>query len=567
MSGAASSLHGPSQEHLQLRLNPPFSGQVSNEGQGQTWKERIWNSIPFYSGWNSTPGLSKRTTQTPVNRTEVITAVSKEAIPGWKTVAAESSIELHTGKEGAVRSYYTDFSKQILPKNSRTLLEGEVQIISASYYGARPWMDRIWFSAQDKSSYGLLKVEDDREGAAKFIPMFGIESLVIPIIVPEYSQEGKDGYTCIFETSIALLGVSTWNLDAETPERLFYQGGFESIFFSENKYAIGYKQESKRLECWNLETRQLEYALDGWVQHDEFYLSMGPYDKEKKVLLANSGRYIYAFNLEKKEFLYHLNMDDPSNSIGVYHTVLVGNEYFYCREYSSPTVRVYDILTGEQKNRFDVGGAIDYINSDDFPMTVNDNYIFSLKSGDRKLVCQRDAATDEIIKEFGPAEQIITGLYRTENRLIAACQCTQKDSKNYRAQFIIWDLETGEQLKVITAAPGNYVCVQEVEADKLTLAVFKPSESNSSAEVNEKSKLIQRNYTSDRDEKLGWTNRFPLDVYDSLKLEIWDINACTKMGYIAEEFTETQMPCMASYSKGRLVMDRNKVVILQNFKV
>lgn len=530
-----------------------------------SFAQKLLSYLPTFSHSSETQ-LSERVSPSQENKTEHITVVSTKSLPGWQQLDTEGSIQFFEQEtSGVVKSHYTQFTR-IRPLDSRTIVEGEFYIVTASYYGARPWEGKLWCVGQSDTHWGLLTIENNFGGASKFYPMMNINEPGFPIMVPEYSKAGKDGYISVFETNIGLVGFSTWKPNGDKYERLFQQTGFEDVFFYDNKFAIGYRQDTKTFECWNLETRSLEYSLGKWVKDDQLFLYFRPLNNEKHILLANAGQFIYAFDLKEKSFLYCVTLKDPDGSIGAYHVGLVGNQYFYTREYSSGIVRLFDIQSGEQENVFKIGGAVDYTNTDDYPMAVQGNFIFGLAEENRHIICQIDASTGEVVKKFGPVEHIITGIYCAENRVIASCQCTKKDNKNFEEQIIIWHLDENKEPFVISGSKGETLYVQEIAGNKMALAIYEP-QSNATAEIEARIPKMAKTYKHDEQPSQSYHNPFGMIFYDRLNMQIWDVQTGLQIGTIDERFTKSNYPCMTNYTEGRLVMDREKVVLIQNFEV
>lgn len=516
----------------------------------------------LFSGWFSSttaptaPSLTNQVTPSSVRGSQKVSeAVQNQPIHGWKEIKTGSNALYTEANSGPLRFNHTQFSRQIHATDSWTLSGNNIRIGLISYGALKSWEGLSWISAtQNDSTQGLLTF-DEKSGASSFITFPDFPSGAVPLLVPGNSKSGENGYACIFESNLNS-GVSTWDLSAETPKKLFSQTDFESVFFFDEKYFIGFKLNSKNMECWNLETQKLEYTLEGWQEDAPYYMVPGPYNQKNQILLANQANFTYAFNLETKKFLYSLDLMQTA-----YHTVLVGDNLFYCRAYSDPTVTVYDIVTGEIKSSFKVGGDQDPINSDDYPMAVNGNAIFGLKE-DRKTICQWNAEDGKVEKEFAAAEYILHGIYYAEDKVIGWYQYTEEE--NLRYSVVIWDAHSGEIQQTINSVPGNYLAIQNIEDGKLILASTPIRSEGNKTQPSEKMACL----TSDSSSPKNTNMFYPMAIYGWLKLEVWDIRLGLSLGFIKEIFSDNEgLPVFCYYSKGQLRVDLVESVMIQKLSL
>lgn len=499
-------------------------------------------------------------------------SLKEDSPAGWKSIDFKQNVKKVAGT-GSVLTYS---SKPIQSESLLTVVEDSVNINTASWYGAREWNGSFWFSAS-KDVPGLLSVEQSDSPKSTFFPFESMPTNIFPLIVPSCSKSGANGYVCIFETNLGPLGVSLWDINSETPKQLFRQTDFQTTRFVGNNL-FGIKLDTNEFQCWNLETRSLEYSLKGWIENSNLYASLGPYS-QSQILFADTGSWIYAFNTDTKKLAYKMQLPIISG-IGVFQKILVGNSMIYFREYSSERVMVYDILTGKQLSAFHIGGGNDYISTDDFPACVYGDAIVALKAGDRKTICFYNAKTGNVIKTFGPAPEIVTGVHCTKNRLIANCRCTtEKVPAGYLDQVIIWDITSGMQLKVIKAPDNCNLVPQDITDGRLTLYIC-PKDSqkkefvkNSTLEADAKQKAkrsLENQHTSFESvqDDFHWTNDMFLQIDDQIRLQIWDTDPCTLRGEFLENFSENSSgnPIFASYESGKLVADLDDCVLVQKYK-
>lgn len=499
-------------------------------------------------------------------------ALRPDSQVGWETIDFRQNVKIVSGT-GIMT---TQSFKPIQSETMLTVNEEAIYIQTASWYGAREWNDCYWFSAANTApnASGILSVTKSDTPQSNFYPFQGMSSDIFPLIVPSCSKPGENGYVCIFESSLDGLGVSLWDINSQTPKQLFRQTDFQSTNFVGNKL-FGIKLDTNEFQCWNLETRSLEYSLKGWWENSPNYASLRPYSTQQNMLFADAGSWIYAFDLNKKELAYKFELPIISG-IGFFHKVLVGNNMIYFREYSCERVMVYEISTGKLQSAFHISGGSDNLSSDDYPTCVYGDAIVALKVGDRKTVCFYNAKTGNPIKEFGPAPEIITGVYCTENRVIASCQCTtEKVPEGYLDQVVIWDIKSGLQLKVIKAPDNCYMSPQDITNGLLTLYIDPkdsqkkklkkcPDNTAGPKKLVEKKKLPMESAKDD----FHWTNPLFLQLLDNqIRLQIWDTVTCTVRGEFLETFTpNTSVPIFANYESGKLVADLENDVLVQQYK-
>lgn len=492
----------------------------------------------------------------------------------WEQIKVINDINLAVGNKSYVQAFYTAFSKQIHPSTSLTLVELDTDILMASVYGARPWNDLLWFSAGGNSGIGLVSAENRATGQTHFFPFQGMSDSIVPMLVASHSKSGPAGYLCVFESNIGEVGVSLWNINAESPEKIFHQTGFEDLFFWGEKHVIGFRHDNRHMECWNLESHALEYNLEGWCRQNHTYIAFSGFNAKKHILLAGDGQYVYAFDLAEKKFAYMLDLTGLDGN-GFYHTRLVGDNLLYCRGDSGSKVTVFEIASGKARYSFDVGGAFDYKATDDFPMRVLGDVIAALKVHDRKTIYLRQADSGEITQTFGPTSQDVTGIYFAEGRLIAACQWhTDKRVQGFHDQIFIWDLESGQQLHMITAPCGYDMSVQDITEGKLTLYLQKfgdeamPAPMPRTKHKNADFEKFKKPLSTPLTDGFHWTNPYPLQLLESsIRLEVWNTQSCTHLGSIQEEFTCTEgLPLFATYASGKFVLDSDQSVLVQHFQ-
>jgi|GEM_PF-6472635 len=534
-----------------------FSGYVSS---------LIWGTGTETAG-------SETLTKNPATDKKVTTIFTNSNVtnPCWNQLQITNQDRLIAGEKKVVQSFFTNFSKQITPANSRTIDELGVYIQTVSWYGARPWNNLTWFSSFDNNNtVGLLSLDNTALGKSQYLPLNGLSNMVIPLIIPSHSVEGENGYACVYEAQLGLAGFSLWNINSANPTNLFSQEGFESVIFIGNSDVIAFREEGSVMEWWDLETKSKKFALTGWYQDGGVYMTNGPFNSKENILLADSGHFIFGFDLNSKKYAYTIYLQGQQDGVGVFHKVLVGNDSFYTREYSSPLVDIFDIKTGKSLHSFKVGGASDGVSTDDYPMCVYGDYIFALSSDDRKIVCMWNAKTGEIEKTFEPASQNISGLYVTEGRLIASCLKGATGANATHDQAVIWDMNTAKQLKVINGDEGYNMWPQDITDGKITFFVDKINNNKLKGFKDlslKQAKLEIKNDTSLQD-NIHWQNpQFLQLLNNSIKLDIWDTESCAHLGSIQEDFTAPSgnFPLLANYDKGRLVVDNSGSVLIQNF--
>lgn len=464
------------------------------------------------------------------------------------------------------------------------VFENNIYLNTASWYGTPQWNGCIWFSGLQGSVNGLLSVTTGDPKKSHFYPLQGMSNDFIPTLVPACSKSGENGYACVFEDGIVELGVSLWDIDV-TPKQLFRQAGFLTICFMDNRFLVGVDAKN-RLACWDLETRMMRYSIDGWIENGETYPYFGPYFPKQNMLFASNGSWIYAFNLSERKLTYKFNLPVISGT-GVFYMVPVGDKHIFFRELSCERLFVYEVSSGKQNASFQIGGGVDYIDTDDFPTCIYNGFIVALAE-DRKTACFFDPANGKVAKTFGPTSEYITGLHCTKDRLIANCYCTTEVvPKGYRDQVYIWDISTGKELNIITPPEGYGISPQDITNGQLTIFLYpalQPQVRNADHldvlkidftkdQIDKKSlraKLakspLRKPLQGPQEDDFHWTDPNPWMLDDNkIRLQIWDTESCTLQKEINEAFKPSDDDTIfAKYESGRLTVDANSV-ILQNF--
>lgn len=515
-------------------------------------------------------------------------------INGWTQLEIENDGSTITGQRGEIQSLFTSYSKQISLVASRTINEIGVYIETVSWYGARQWNNSTWFSAQGSNNdAGILSMANTPQGESKYYPLSGLGGgLIIPLLIPSHSSGSK---VCVFKSQLGLTGVSVWEINLDIPKEIFSQEGFEDVFFLGDAEVIVFREALKTLECWNVKTQQQEFILKDWWADGGVYMGIGPYNNAHQVMLASNGTIVFGFDLVKKQCAFTINFKTDPNGVNVYDTILIGDDYFYCREISDPTVRIYDIRTGTELHTFQIGGDIDNVTSDDYPICVIGTLIYALKSDDRKTVCVWDAKTGQVVKTFEAAPQDISGIFYSEGRLITSCQIGAGSSQDTQSLVIFWDINTDKQLKVIAGPKGYCIWVQDITDGKLMLFVTQNNsdkktikkplkemlglkhEINKSIPLNDKHVHHKLPQHAEKDRSKNLKERgsgsnlsmpfMPLPN-NSIHLEFYDCESCNHIGYIKEEFPAPKnvMEILANYSNDRLFVDSDSV-IFQDFNI
>jgi hypothetical protein len=553
------------------KINPDAKSKASGGLLSWFWGSKPTPEVPTMPSPQVSPAAKDPQSLMHKVMTDSTNRSSEDIIRCWEKMRLKDDVVLHVGPKNHVQTYYTEFKRHIIPTSSLTIAEIDTQIIMASSYGARSWNGSLWFSAASADTLGVQSVQMCQDGVSQFYPFQGMDQTVIPLLIGSHSNNGDNGYLCIYEGD-ALCGVSTWTMDSLIPERVFFQNGFECVFFFGNAQFLALNHSSQSLECWNAASRALEFALEGWKKPSEYYMEFCKFNAEKHLLLADDGMHLYAFDIANKKLAYELEL--PSDgSAGMFAIDLIADEWFYCRKISSSQVRVFNIENGSLQYAFDAGGAKDFYDDDDFPMCIFADSIAALKSDDRRTIQIRDAKTGEITKSFGPTSQDITGIYVSENRLIAACQATTESRiKGFHDQIVIWELATGRQLKLIIASDGYDMSVQDISSGIMTAYLAKFD----AQPRRQKNALLQRSgkekkplIAHSKPNQYEWSWPYPLQIDDStLKFDVWHLESCMPMGSIEEQFTPTNgLSLFASYKAGQLVLDSDQSVLVQNFSL
>lgn len=509
--------------HAPKKVTPPPSHAISSSSS------TLWGYIPNFFGSSSflqPETLKKFTneiTSSPLSLKEVWqTHFSRKGISDGHS---EFVSKMNSDRNAAQMNVSVQKNYPIQPKTTWQIsILGELDLWFSSINDYSRFNGDYYFPALSSGSGGMIRASQD---GCKDPVYFALDEFGgYWTISAQNSSRDVQTFIC-FDATTSKFSFSTWNLNADSPVKMFSKDGYENLTASVNEMeVIGCDSQTNHLEAWDLDKRQLKWRLADWRHESSggYRIQFGPFHASKQLLLSYCGNNLYCFDLKNPKLLWKTQFNQTIDGSG-----FIGEDKIII-----PSINIISVIkqeNGSMIHHFELGQATE----NNFPYVYFEKTLAALDKNNNKKPILYDIDKGVILRECQEAPFTVDKFYASGNFLVGIQLDSSRDST---VQFAVWDTTTGSLYWTNAFDSKNKYIFLDVSGRYLS---FLKLDIKDDRPVEKEQVVIKR-------------SAVPIIPVSTLPILVWDIKHKTAAGMITENFTDisTNGPMLISFASGTL---------------